>query len=124
MPIEDYYGQFAELVGAEERAAELHRRYQERLQEIRDLVGEPSQVVVSLIATGPSAEVGQIYTQHAANQVHTMLKEIGFARPAPQLDDDEGHTLSLERLPSQDGDLLLRYLDTGGALDTVEIATP
>jgi len=124
VPISQYMDKYAELVNAQEQLDELEQRYQAAIQEVRDQVGDPSEVVVSMITAGIYADPGTIYTQDNWNSFQQVLKEIGFARPALQLQDDEPNTLSFERVKSQDGDLLLLLSFGGDESTPAEAAAP
>lgn len=109
-PVAEVSMRFAELVGAQERSRELEAEYRARLDELRGQVGDPGEVVVSVIVTAASggAEPGQLYIDGSGGSVEEVLDEAGFARPEAQVTATERTYLSVEQLPTQDADLLLR----------------
>lgn len=109
-PIAEVSMRFAELVGAEEQSRELEAEYRQRLEELGGQVGDPGEVVVSVIVTSASggAEPGQFYVDGAGGSVEEVLDEVGFARPEAQATATERTYFSVEQLPTQDADLLLR----------------
>lgn len=110
-PIAEVMMRFARLVGLEEEAARLDGEHQVRLDALRSSVGDPAQVVISVITTAASGgtDPGQFYIEGPrGGSVEDVLNTIGFARPIEQITVEERTYLSVEQLPTQDADLLLR----------------
>ncbi|MEM8529528.1 MAG: ABC transporter substrate-binding protein [Chloroflexota bacterium] len=101
---------FGRLVGFEEEVERLEAEYQQALADLREAAGDPSEIVISKIETaaGGGAELGQFYID-AWGDSERILREVGFARPAPQLAiENERAYYSVELLPEHDADLLMR----------------
>lgn len=109
-PIGEVSMRFAELVGMEHEAQRLLAEYEARIDDLREAAGDPADTVISVIETAASggADPGQFYISGPSGSVEEVLGDVGFARPAPQGVAEERTYLSVERLLTQDGDLLLR----------------
>jgi len=107
-PLSEIVMAYAEVVGLEEEAQRLEAEYQASLETLREAAGDPSEIVISVIGTAAAggAEPGQFFTIGGAMQ--RVLTEVGFARPAAQVNPDGRVYFSVERLREHDGDLLLR----------------
>ena len=101
---------YGELVGLEDQVAQLEADYQQALADLRAAVDDPSEVVISVIETAASggALPGQFYISGPGGSVEGVLREAGFARPAPQLEVEERTYYSVETLPAHDAHLLIR----------------
>ncbi len=120
-PLEDSSANFAALVGREAELAELQEAYEARVVELREAIGEPSEITVSLIqwGAGGGAEPGQFYVEEGG-AVITVLNDLGFDRPANQIGVPERTFYSLELLPEHDGDVILRPYFTPEEIDNDE----
>lgn len=113
---------FGRLVGLEGEVERLEAEYQQALADLREAAGDPSEIVISKIETaaGGGAEVGQFYI-NARGATERILREVGFARPAPQLAVENDRVYySVELLPEHDADLLMRIVTRQGADEEVE----
>jgi len=101
---------YGELVGLEDEVERLEADYQRGLADLREAAGDPNDVVISVIVTAASggAQPGQFYVSGPFGAVEGVLREAGFARPAPQLEVEERTYYSVESLPEHDADLLMR----------------
>jgi len=116
-PLSDALEDFAEVVGREDRAAQLRADYEARVTELREALGEDlERTTVSLLATG---DPGTFYQADAGGQAqYTVMRDLGLPRPAPQRPVDPGEEAadteySLEQLPEHDADALI-VNDFGG----------
>ena len=120
-PLADSSADFAELVGREAELAALQEEYEARVTQLREALGNPSEYTVSFIAwgAGGGAEEGQFYVGEGG-AVTTVLNDVGFDRPAKQVDVPERTYYSIELLPEHDGDVLLRPYFTPEEIDNDE----
>ncbi len=116
-PLSDALEDFAEVVGREDRAAELRAGYEARVSELREALGDDvERTSVSLLSTG---DAGTFYQADEGGQAqYTVMLDLGLPRPEPQrpLDagEEAGYTeYSLEQLPEHDADALI-VTDFGG----------
>ncbi|HWH14999.1 MAG TPA: ABC transporter substrate-binding protein, partial [Miltoncostaeaceae bacterium] len=113
-PLTEALRDFAEVVGREERAAELEAEYRARVERLRAALGEDRvRTTVSLIAAG---DPGVFYQSDSGGQAqYTVMRDLGLPRPAPQREGatEDVAEFSLERLPRHDGDVLI-ITDYGG----------
>lgn len=113
-PLTDALGDFAEVVGEEQRAEQLLADYQARIDRFRAaLGGDLDRTTVSLLSTG---DPGRFYRADAGGQAqYTVMRDLGLPRPAPQREgaapDDAEY--GLERLAEHDADAVL-VNDFGG----------
>lgn len=122
-PLREIMMDYAEVFGLEEAVDRLESQYEENLARLREAAGDPSEIVISLISTAASGgtEVGQFYAiGTASHTVEAVLREVGFARPAPQLAVDTRTYYSVERIREHDADLLLRMTSRQGADEEME----
>lgn len=121
-PLYDIVMRYATLVGREDAVDELKAEYEENLARLREMVGDPSEIVVSTIVTAASggAEPGQFYIPDGA--IADVLREVGFARPAVQLQQEGRTYYSVEQIRNHDADLLIR-VTFGQAADQEEANT-
>jgi len=111
------------MLGRGERAEELLRGYERRVQQLRDRLGDPGAVEVSLAY--PTPQELRIYLPRSyAGQV---LGDVGLSRPPAQRElvpETAFHVwvgLSPERLPVADGDVIL-LMTFGSAEDEASIS--
>ena len=111
---------YGELVGLEDEVERLEVEYQQGLTDLRTAAGDPSEIVISKIETaaGGGAAPGQFYISQSG-VAERIMREVGFARPAPQLAVEERTFFSVEVLPQHDADLLIRIV-TGHSADEEE----
>lgn len=96
----------AEALQVPDRADEIVAAYDERVQEVRDAVGDPGAVEVSLVRV-QAADVLRLETP--ASFPGQVLDDVGFARPDGQLEPDADRDyieISLELIPEADGDVV------------------
>ena len=120
-PLADSSADFAELVGREAELSALQEEYEAQIAQLREALGNPSEYTVSLIqwGAGGGAEEGQFYVEEGG-AVTTVLNDVGFDRPAKQVDVSERTFYSIELLPEHDGDVLLRPYFTPEEIDDNE----
>lgn len=113
-PLSDALEDFAEVVGREERAAELRAEYEARIEELRDALGDDlERTSVSLLSTG---DPGTFYQSDSGGQAqHTVMRDLGLVRPLLQRESEaeDFAEYSLERLPEHDADAVI-LTDFGG----------
>lgn len=121
-PLYDIVMRYATLVGREDAVHELKAEYEENLARLREMVGDPSEIVVLTIMTAASggAEPGQFFIP--AGTIADVLREVGFARPAVQLQQEGRQYYSVEQIRNHDADLLIR-ITTAQAADQEEANT-
>lgn len=106
-PLTQALADFAEVVGLQERHAELHAAYEQAVAElIGDLPRPPEDIVLSYIQF---TEDGQ-FSIPSGQAVGTVLDDIGFARPEAEIaaaTDAAYDYSSLETLTSHDVDVMI-----------------
>jgi len=107
-PLPEALEQFAQVVGREERAAELKAAYEQRVADVRARLRERAdELTVSVISAGgqPSA----FARADTGQALSAVLEDLGLRRPPEQTGDAniEGEDISLERLRDHDADVVL-----------------
>lgn len=107
-PLPEVLQQFAEVVGREDRAAELKKAYDERIAELKEkLAPIADELTVATISAGgqPSA----FARADTGQALSAVLQDLGIKRPAQQTGDAniDGEDISLERLRDHDADVVL-----------------
>jgi len=107
-PLPEALEQFAQVVGREDRAAELRAAYEQRLADLKARLRERAdELTVSVISAGgqPSA----FARADTGQALSAVLQDLGLRRPAAQTGDAniEGEDISLERLREHDADVVL-----------------
>lgn len=113
-PLTEALADFAELVGREDRAAELQAAYEERVAEVGEALGaDVDRLTVSILAVN---EPGTFYPESTSFQAQgTVMQALGLRRPAANTGSD---SLGLETLSAQDADaVLVCDYGTDGRLD-------
>ncbi|SDU69819.1 iron-siderophore ABC transporter substrate-binding protein [Jiangella alkaliphila] len=98
--------ELADALGVPERAEEVVADYDAHVEEVRDAVGDPGAVEVSLVRV-QAADVLRLETP--ASFPGQVLDDVGFARPAGQLEPDPDRDfieISLELIPEVNGDVI------------------
>lgn len=113
--------ELADALGVPERAEEVVAEYDAHVDEVRDAVGDPGAVEVSLVRV-QAADVLRLETP--ASFPGQVLDDVGFARPAGQLEPDPDRDfieISLELIPEVDGDVVfvLANGENTGARETI-----
>lgn len=110
-PLTEALADFADLVGREERAAQLLSAYDERIAELRGALGaDLDRTTVSILAAD---EPGTFYPESVDFTAQgTVMKALELRRPEVNL-PAESESLSLESLSAQDADAVL-VCDYGG----------
>lgn len=113
--------ELAEALNVPERADEVVAEYDAHVQQVRDAVGDPGAVEVSLVRV-QAADVLRLETP--ASFPGQVLDDVGFARPAGQLEPDPDRDfieISLELIPEADGDVVfvLANGENTGARETI-----
>lgn len=104
-PLTEALEQFAEVVGAEERAAELRSAYDARIAELQDLLGERLDTLsVSVISAG---DPGTFYRADVGQAMGTVVDDLGLTLVEEQAADDGSEANSTERLTGRDADVVL-----------------
>lgn len=123
-PLTEALADFAELVGRQERHAELHASYGQAIADlVADLPRPPDDIVLSNIQF---AENGQFYIEHG-QAVGTVLDDVGFARPDAEIaamSDPEYDYSSFETIVDHDADVMITgdfSADYGEATEAPEI---
>jgi iron complex transport system substrate-binding protein len=97
---------FARLVGKEAEAARLKTDYEARVTALRQKLGDPSKVVVSLMQLNDKGP----FVDGSGGAPLTVMRDIGVAVPTAQLKAIQENTrlqYSLESLPELDADVIL-----------------
>lgn len=106
-PVTEALADFAALVGAEQRHAELHAAYEQAVADlIADLPRPPGEIVLSHIEF---TEDGQFYIP-SGQAVGTVLDHVGFARPDAEMaamTDATYDYSSFETLTDHDVDVMI-----------------
>lgn len=100
----------AETLGREEAAAAALAGFDNKVEHLKQSLGEQTQEVISVVRFVP----GQTYLYQADSFLGRILKEVGFSRPALQSEEGLAVAVGSESIPDMDGDKLvwLAY-DTG-----------
>lgn len=103
-PLTEALADFAEIVGKQDRAAELQADYAKRIESFRADLGENLQrTSISLLSAGAP---GTFYQADSGGQAHyTVVRDLGLLRPEPQrAGAPDAEEFSLEKLPEHDAD--------------------
>jgi iron complex transport system substrate-binding protein len=112
-PLTEALDDFAELVGEEDKAAEMRASYEERIEDFREALGpDLEKTSVSLLSAG---DPGTFYQSDTGGQAqYTVMRDLGLPRPEPQRGEGSTRTYtSLERLSEHDADAVILN-DFGG----------
>lgn len=98
----------AEVLQAEDQAADVVAEYEARVAEVAEAIGEPGDIEVSIVRF--HAEELRLEVRNSfAGQI---VEDVGLARPSVQDVEEEGSgylPVSLERLPDADGDAMFAF---------------
>lgn len=104
-PLTEALEQFAEVVGAEERAAELREAYEARVAEVQELLGDRLETLsVSVISAG---DPGTFYRADVGQAMGTVVDDLGLTLVEEQAADDGNEANSAEQLSGRDADVVL-----------------
>lgn len=121
-PLTEALVDFAEVVGAEDRAEELLADYEARIEALEEeLGGDLDRTSVSLLSTG---DPGTFYQSDSGGQAqYTVMRDLGLPRPEPQQPaaSDDFAELTLEQLPEHDADVVI-VNDFGGETPDAGVA--
>lgn len=110
-PLTEALADFAELIGEEERAAQLQAEYEDRIAALREELGPRAETLsVSVLTAG---DPGTFYRGDVGQAVGTVMDDLGLPRPEAQLADDGEQSSSLEQVGTRDADVVL-VLDFSG----------
>lgn len=110
-PLVDALMSWAELVDRTEEAEELRATYEERVDEVIDSIGDPSEVSVAVISGYEGG--ARFYYEDGAQATAQVVDDLGVARPEPWVLDGD---FSIEEFPDHVADFVVVY-DFGGAED-------
>lgn len=108
-------GLVADAAGVEEAFDARAARYRERVEQVRSLLGDPSRITVGRFGV----DAGGPYFYPDWGAFEQAIRDVGFASPPLYADLGEGGTISWERLPEFDADLLFTGYSTRLAEETV-----
>ncbi len=104
-PLTEALEQLAEVVGAEERAAELREAYDARIADLQALLGERRETLsVTILNAG---DPGTFYRADVGQAMGTVVDDLGLTLVESQAADDGNEANSLEQLSSRDADVVL-----------------
>ena len=114
--MKDTFRYIAELLGEEEKAEEVLKQYQERVEEFQSQLGNQlSGLEVSVI--GQDGDNFYIPPVHAAHI--QVFKDIGIPIKPVFLEQEEWTTANLEVIDRYDADILFIVEDIGGSTDFI-----
>lgn len=115
-PLSEGLLEFADLVGEQERAAELQAEYEERVAALRSALGDRLPTLsVTVISAG---EPGTFYRGDTGQAVGTVMDDLGLLRVQAQEADTGEEAISLEQLGTRDADVVLVLDYSGDGSDT------
>jgi len=104
-PMFEILRQFADLTDSLDRFETLMAEYEEAVASLReDLPRPPEEIVLSMVQF---AFDGTFYLGGNGDTVEAPVRDIGFARPAAQVDSGYIGDIPLERIREHDGDVIL-----------------
>jgi iron complex transport system substrate-binding protein len=108
----------AEALGRTEEAERLTREYQDKIDALRQALGDNAASTEVSVVRSVGDEV-RIYLKE--NFIGTILEDVGLPRPKPQDVEDFSATATRETIPDLDGDImfLAKYGDDHRLLDTL-----
>lgn len=111
---------YAEAVGRQTEGEAVLQGYEDRVAAIKAGLGDQVNETVGLVRF----IAGQNYAYNNDSFSGSILRDIGFARPAAQDKAGLAETITLERIPELDGDRLLHFsYETGDGGATAEAET-
>ncbi|KQN73870.1 iron-siderophore ABC transporter substrate-binding protein [Devosia sp. Leaf64] len=111
---------YADAVNQTEKGAEVLKYYEDRVARIKASLGDQVNEKVGLVRF----IAGQNYAYNNDSFSGSILRDIGFGRPAAQDKAGLAEKITLERIPELDGDRLLRFsYETGDGGATKEAET-
>jgi iron complex transport system substrate-binding protein len=108
----------AEALGRTEEAERLTREYQDKIDALRQALGDNAASTEVSVVRSVGDEV-RIYLKE--NFIGTILEDVGLPRPKPQDVEDFSATATRETIPDLEGDImfLAKYGDDHRLLDTL-----
>lgn len=111
---------YADAVNQTEKGAEVLKYYEDRVARIKAALGDRVNEKVGLVRFIS----GQNYAYNNDSFSGSILRDIGFGRPAAQDKPGLAEKITLERIPELDGDRLLHFsYETGDGGATKEAET-
>lgn len=109
-----------ETLGRSEEVGEVLSRYEERVEEVRSVVGDPEEIEASSV----SAYDDRLTINGTAHPGCLVLEDVGFSRPEAQRfelseDDLTSAAISEERIPDMDGDAIFVGSVSDAALENL-----
>jgi iron complex transport system substrate-binding protein len=95
----------AEALGLQEEGERVLDEYEARTRRVREAIGDPGTIEVSLVRAAVDANFSVYGTRSFCGSV---VEEVGLSRPEQQRDED-GLELSLERLDLAEGDVMFVF---------------